>query len=67
VPADDAPDEFLTPREAAALLKISLRSLNRKTADGSIPSLKLGVRQTRYRRSQLLRLGLEDDEGKPQD
>ena len=63
-PASDAPppsipEEILTYKEAARLLKISARTLERWTREGLIPYIRLPERGTwsgvRFSRNQLLR------------
>jgi excisionase family DNA binding protein len=63
-PATDAssssiPEEILTYKEAAHLLKISARTLERWTREGRIPYIRLPVRGSwsgvRFSRNQLLR------------
>jgi excisionase family DNA binding protein len=46
-------DQMLDVRQASHLLGCSIPSLERRTRDGSIPSVKIG-RLRRYRRSDLL-------------
>lgn len=46
------PSETLSRREVAALFKISLPTLLRRTVDGSIPCTRLG-RRVLYERSQI--------------
>lgn len=52
-PAAEAADDILTPPEAAALLKISERTLWNLTKAGKIPARRVGV-QWRYSRRRLL-------------
>ena len=47
-----AESEYLTPEEAAKLLRISMSTLWRRLADKTIPSIKLG-KVVRIRRSDL--------------
>lgn len=44
-----APALLLTSREAAAALRLSLRTLQALTRDGTIPSVRIGPRTVRYR------------------
>lgn len=53
-PAAEAADDVLTPPEAAALLKISERTLWNLTKAGKIPARRVGV-QWRYSRLALLK------------
>lgn len=50
-----AQDEVLTYKEAAALLKISARTLRRFVADGTVPHYRLGG-QLRFSRNALLEM-----------
>ena len=58
-PAAAMPDEILTYKEAAQLLKISARTLERWTREGLIPYIRLPQRGrwsgVRFSRQQLLR------------
>ena len=58
-PAAAMPDEILTYKEAAQLLKISARTLERWTREGLIPYIRLPERGrwsgVRFSRQQLLR------------
>lgn len=48
-------DELLTEREAAALLRLSQRTLQRLHAEGGAPpKVRLTMRRIAYRRSDLL-------------
>jgi excisionase family DNA binding protein len=49
--ADDR-EEFLTLVEVARLLRCSVRTVNRRIRDGSLPAIKLG-HLTRVRRADL--------------
>ena len=51
VPAASA--MLLTSREAAAALRLSLRSLQSLTRAGLIPAVRIGPRTIRYRREAL--------------
>ena len=55
-------DQFLTTKEAAALLRISPLHLLTKTSNGKIPYYKLG-RSNLYRKSELLRMILKEKRG----
>ena len=46
-------DEVLTPEEAAALLKVSTKTVLRRARAGELPAGKVG-RAWRFRRSELL-------------
>jgi excisionase family DNA binding protein len=48
-------DPLLDIREAAALLALQPATLRRWTFTRRIPSVRLGLRAVRYRRSELLR------------
>lgn len=64
--AQDAPHVLLTPREAAALLRISTRRLHELRRAGAIPAVKVGAKTFRFRRRALLAaLGLYEGEGDP--
>lgn len=45
-------DQYLTAREVATWLRVSLRTVQRMTASGDIPHVKMG-RQARYPRTGL--------------
>ena len=49
-------DAFLTPAEAADLLKISDRSLREFTKRGTVRAVRLGDRTIRYPRAEIERL-----------
>ncbi len=46
------PDEILTPQEAAARYKVSVRTIQRLVADGRVPALRVGA-QVRLRVADL--------------
>ncbi len=48
-------EEMLDVHQAAKLLGLSVSTLERRTRDGSIPSIKIG-RLRRYRRSELVNI-----------
>jgi excisionase family DNA binding protein len=48
-------EQMLDVHEAARLLGLSVSTLERRTRDGSIPSIKIG-RLRRYRRSELVNI-----------
>lgn len=48
-------EEMLDVHHAAKLLGLSVSTLERRTRDGSIPSIKIG-RLRRYRRSELVNI-----------
>lgn len=48
-------EQMLDVHEAARLLGCSVPTLERRTRDGSIPSIKIG-RLRRYRRSELINI-----------
>ncbi len=48
-----SPEEMLDVHAAAKILGLSVPTLERRTRDGSVPSIKIG-RLRRYRRSDLL-------------
>jgi excisionase family DNA binding protein len=58
-----AKQTFLRPREAAALLGISVPTLRRAVRDGRLPApIYLSPRTPRFRKAQLLEwLGVTDD------
>ena len=47
--------ELLTPKEAAALLRMNLETVRRLLRTGELPGRKIGPRQWRIRRSDLER------------
>lgn len=46
-------DELLTPKEAAAFIKIDIKTLRKWTKENIIPSHQIGA-TTRYKKSELL-------------
>jgi excisionase family DNA binding protein len=57
-------EELLKPREAAALLRVSLDVLYELARDGVVPSYRLGKMRLRFRASEL-RDALKPREPKP--
>lgn len=49
--------ELLTPAEAAALLRVSLRTIQRWTADGTLPTAARFGATVRYDRADVLKHG----------
>ena len=49
--------DFLTPREAARLIRISERHLRELTKSGAVRAVKFSPRTVRYRRTVLLSFG----------
>jgi excisionase family DNA binding protein len=45
--------EVLTPKEAAALLRLNLDTVRRLLREGQLPGCKVGARQWRIRRTDL--------------
>lgn len=50
----DDSDDLLTPREAAALVKVDPRTIHRWIAQGYLTPVRLGPRSTRIRKADLL-------------
>lgn len=50
---DTKEDHFITRKEAADLLKISLPTLNKRTKDGNLSAYRIGSRVL-YKRSEIL-------------
>jgi excisionase family DNA binding protein len=48
-----APDEVLTPKEAAQILRLNLETVRRLLREGLLPGRKVGLRQWRIRRVDL--------------
>jgi excisionase family DNA binding protein len=48
-----APDEVLTPKEAAHILRLHLETVRRLLREGLLPGRKVGLRQWRIRRVDL--------------
>ena len=46
-------EEVFTPKEAAAYLKVNLRTIYRKIKKGEIPSMKLGWKLIRIKKEDL--------------
>lgn len=46
--------DYLTRADVAALLRVSLATVDRRTAAGALPAVKVG-RLVRYRRADVLR------------
>ncbi len=44
---------YLTPGEAAELLAVSRKTIQRRIADGTIPTVRLGAKLVRIRRADL--------------
>jgi excisionase family DNA binding protein len=55
-PKPHDPPDLLTPAEAAALLRVSLRTIQRWTADGTLPSAVRFGATVRYTRADVLKL-----------
>jgi excisionase family DNA binding protein len=47
------PDEVLTPKEAARILRLNLETVRRLLREGLLPGRKVGLRQWRIRRVDL--------------
>lgn len=56
MPDPDAPDELLTPLEAAKRLGITVRTLHRWEAGGFIESVRTPYNHRRFRRSDVEKL-----------
>ncbi len=53
-PTTAAPDELLTRKQAAALLKVSLPTLNELTKNGKVPGHRVpGTNRLRYKASEV--------------
>ena len=50
---DAKEDHFITRQEAAALLKISLPTLNKRTKDGNLVAYRIGTRVL-YKRTEII-------------
>lgn len=48
--------EWLTTKEAAAYLKVSVRTILRRVADGTLPATRVGPKLLRFRRGDLDRV-----------
>ena len=48
-----APDDVLTPKEAAQILRLNLETVRRLLREGLLPGRKVGLRQWRIRRVDL--------------
>lgn len=46
-------DEWMTTKEAAAYLKVSVRTILRRVADGTLPATRVGPKLLRFRRADL--------------
>jgi excisionase family DNA binding protein len=47
------PDEVLTPKDAARILRLNLETVRRLLREGLLPGRKVGLRQWRIRRVDL--------------
>lgn len=57
-------EQFLTPAEVGAIMRLNPRTVNRMARDGEIPSVRIG-RVTRFPRAKLFEtLGIEEPEQK---